>query len=117
VAVVFAAAVFVPQVAVAQVALVAVPPASQLERVRGGPRAAQLVAQVAQQGARRVPDALLVVRSDASLVDLRGALPEPDASPVAHSDAQSAVHSVASQADPQGGQQDDYLAVRSADGR
>ena len=63
-AVVFAAAVFALQAAVAQVALLAVLPASQLERVRGVPRAAQLVAQAALL----VPDELLAVRLDASPV-------------------------------------------------
>ena len=137
--VVFAAAVFALQAAVAQDALLAVLPASQPERVRAVPRAAQLVVQddlqaallergallavhsVASrddpQGAQWEPAVSPVVRLDALLVDLRGALPEPDALPVVRSDAQSAVHSVASPADLQGGQQDDCLVARSADGR
>jgi hypothetical protein len=92
VVVVFAAAVFVPQAAVAQDvpqasqperaravpqaaqlvaqgvppgARLAVPLASQPEQVRAVLRAAQLVAQGVPPGARLVPDALLVVHSDA----------------------------------------------------
>ena len=63
-AVVFAAAVFAPQAVAAQDALLAVRLVSQLERVRGVPRAAQLVAQAALL----VPDELLAVRLDASPV-------------------------------------------------
>jgi hypothetical protein len=64
VVVVFAAAVFVPQAAVAQDAQLAVPSASQPEQVRAVPRAAQLVVQDVPLDARLVPDALRAVHSD-----------------------------------------------------
>ena len=142
--VVFAAAVFVRQVAVTQDAQLDVPLAWELER--GVPQAAQPAAQDAlsvlvalpavhsvasladPQVAPLVPVALLVARSDASPGDLRDALPVPIELSAVHSVASlddprdappvsvalSAVHSVASLGDPRDAPQADSLVPRWA---
>ncbi len=72
--VVFAAAVFVLQAAVAQSAQLAVPLAWELAPVRGVPQAAQPVAQCRiRRSLSRVPGAVLVAHSVVSPADLRSA--------------------------------------------
>jgi hypothetical protein len=96
VVVVFAVAVFVPQAAVAQ----AVPLASQPERARAVPRAAQLVVQGVPPDARLAvplasqPEQVRAVSRVAQLV-VQGDPPDARLVP----DALLAVHSGASQAD------------------
>ena len=68
--IVFAAAVFVLQAAVAQSAQLAVPLAWELAPVRGVPQAVPRAEQDDQQAAQSVPCASLVVQSGVSLGDL-----------------------------------------------
>ena len=101
--VVFAAAVFVPQVLAAHYAQRAVLSAWELAPERGVPQAAQPVAQADPQVARPVPCELLAVRSVALPADPQAAHLALDELPAVHSATCElpAVRSVALPADPQ----------------
>jgi hypothetical protein len=118
VVVVFAAAVFVLQAAVALDAQLDVPPASEQERERERdvPQAAQSVAQADPQDARLVLAALLADHSDVSLADPQDAHLVSAYSSAVHSASPLAVRSDVSPDDPLAGPQDDCWAARSADG-
>jgi hypothetical protein len=138
--VVFAAAVFVLQAAVAQSAQLAVPLAWELAPERDVPQAVPPAEQDDQQAAQLVPCELPVAHSGVSLGDLLAVHLEPAYSSAVHlvRCALSAVrsfasrvdplvvhsepsvwpagHSDVSRSDPMGGPQADCLAVRLPDG-